>query len=65
MRQPGDVQGDGFGVVAWGSELRREKAGNGARSRRAAVDQLDWDGVGMGVGGEVIVRQHLGVYKIA
>ena len=55
VRQPGDVQGDGLRVVAWGSELRRKIAGNGARSRGAAVYQLDWDGLGMGVGWEVIV----------
>ena len=65
VRQAGDIQGNGFCVVAWGSELGWEVAGDGAISWRAAINELDRDRLGMGVGREVVVSQDLGVDEVA
>ena len=65
MRESSNVQGDGLRVVAWGSELGWEVAGDGASNWRAAINELDRDRLGMGVGREVVVCQNLGVDKVA
>ena len=65
MRQSGDIQGNGFCVVAWGSELGSEVAGDGASSWKAAINELHRDRLGMGMGREVVVCQDLGVDEVA
>ena len=65
VRQSGDIQGNGFSMVAWGSELGLEVASDGASSWRAAINELYRDRLGMGVGREVVVCQDLGVDEIS
>ena len=65
VRQSGDIQGNGFCVVAWGSELGWEVAGDGACSWGTAINELDRDRLGMGVGRDVVVRQDLGIDEVA
>ena len=55
VSQSGDIQGNGFCMVAWGSELGWEITSEGGSSRRAAIDEFYRDRVGMGVGREVVV----------
>ena len=63
--QPGDVQGEGFGMVAWGSNLGWVKTDDNTGSRRTSVDGFNRYGMGVGVGDETVVRQELGVNKVA
>ena len=65
VRQSGDIQGNGFCVVAWGSELGLEVASDGACGWRAAINELHRDRLGMGVGRKVVVCQDLGVDEVA
>ena len=65
MRQSGDIQGNGFRMVAWGSELGWEITSDGASSRGAAIDEFYRDRVGMGVGREVVVCQDLWIDEVA
>ena len=65
MSQSGDIQGNGFCMVAWGSELGWEITSDGASSRRAAIDEFYRDRVGMGVGREVVVCQDLWIDEVA
>ena len=63
--QSGDIQGNEFRVVAWGSELGWKVAGDGASSWRAAINELYRNRLGMGVGREVVVCQDLGIDEVA
>ena len=52
-------------MVASGSELGSEITGDGASSWRRAIDEFYRDGVGMGVGREVVVCQDLWIDEVA
>ena len=65
VSQSGDIQSNGFCVVASGSELGWKIAGDGARRWRAAIDEFYRDRLGMGVGREVVVCQDLRVDEVA
>ena len=65
VSQSGDIQGNGFRMVAWGSELGWEITGDGANSRMAAIDEFYRDRVGMGVGREVVVSQDLWIDEVS